>query len=474
MQTHLITWARPRLRTTPAATGAAGAAIRRRIVLVDLYWTRDKDPRVPLGHASLLATLRSDPAIEARSVVLAVNEQIPVAAIARRILAEAAGLDDDRIDIAVGAYVWNEGIVQELLPLLRFAGFAGRIILGGPQVSYVDTGLERLYPDADLFIRGHAETALLEAVRSAGRTAIRGVHYAGTLDRNEQASAPLEGLPSPLIERLIGPAQQDFLRWETRRGCQFKCSFCQHRQKDAQAPRETFPATRLFDEIDLICRAGVRELAVLDPVFNTNEDEGHAVRVLERFAANGYRGRISLQCRAELVDAAFLAVARRLDVCLEFGLQTIHKNEQRAIERINSLDKVDAALAHVRALEIDHEVSLIFGLPEQTLDAFIASVGWCLERRVPVIKAFPLLLLRGTKMDLERARWGLVVEGATMPQVVASNTFTRAEWQKMNAISQALRETEGAHPPLQALLALADAVGLDPARWQPGLAGEAA
>ena len=24
----------------------------RTIVLVDLYWTRDKDPRVPLGHAS--------------------------------------------------------------------------------------------------------------------------------------------------------------------------------------------------------------------------------------------------------------------------------------------------------------------------------------------------------------------------------------------------------------------------------------
>mgnify|MGYP004199433693 CR=1 FL=1 len=32
----------------------------RRVILVDLYWTRDKDPRVPLGHASLLTALRHE------------------------------------------------------------------------------------------------------------------------------------------------------------------------------------------------------------------------------------------------------------------------------------------------------------------------------------------------------------------------------------------------------------------------------
>lgn len=50
----------------------------RRVVLVDFYWTRDKDPRVPLGHASLLAALRAD-GVEVRSVVIAVNEGVPCA-----------------------------------------------------------------------------------------------------------------------------------------------------------------------------------------------------------------------------------------------------------------------------------------------------------------------------------------------------------------------------------------------------------
>ena len=46
----------------------------RRLILVDLSWTRDKDPRVPLGHASLLASLGANADIEVRSLVFSVNQ----------------------------------------------------------------------------------------------------------------------------------------------------------------------------------------------------------------------------------------------------------------------------------------------------------------------------------------------------------------------------------------------------------------
>jgi hypothetical protein len=101
-------------------------------------------------------------------------------------------------------------------------------------------------------------------------------------------------------------------------------------------------------------------------------------------------------------------------------------------------------------------------------------VHWCLERHVPVIKAFPLLLLRGTKLDLERARWQLVVEDEAMPEVVASSTFSRAEWHAMLAISQQLSETEAKHPGLDALVAAAGMARPDRTRFQPEFAGEAA
>ena len=463
----------PRSPVAQASPAAIGPVRCRRIVLVDLIWTRDKDPRVPLGHACLLASLRGDTRIDARSVLVPVNKRWSVTRIADGIFAQAHGCAPDGIDIAIGAYVWNEAILQALLPALRARGFRGRIILGGPQISYVLAGLEQYYPDADLFIRGAAETALRLAVL-AGSTAetIPGVHYAGTPDLAGQATVNLASAPSPLLGGLIDLAGQDFLRWESQRGCAFKCTFCQHRQADSRVVKELFPQGRVSEEIALICRAGVKEVAVLDPVFNS--DSAHAVSVLRQFSRHGFTGRLALQCRIEQVDDDFLDAAAALDVCLEFGLQTIHGNEQDAIKRRNNMRVVEQVLAKVRARGIDHEVSLIFGLPEQTLASFTESVAWCLARQVPIIKAFPLLLLRGTEMARDRDRWAMVDDGTPMQQAMASNSFSHTEHKSMAAISEALAATEGAHPPLAALLAMAATLRPDRSRFTPPAPGAAA
>ena len=47
----------------------------RNVILVDFPWMRDKDPRVPLGHASLLATLAQNPDINCHSLVRPMNDE---------------------------------------------------------------------------------------------------------------------------------------------------------------------------------------------------------------------------------------------------------------------------------------------------------------------------------------------------------------------------------------------------------------
>jgi radical SAM superfamily enzyme YgiQ (UPF0313 family) len=431
------------------------------VVLVDFYWTRDKDPRVPLGHASLLAALREE-GIEARSIVIAVNEgQHDPQRVAAAVFDAAA----NGSDVAFGAYVWGEDLLRAVLRELRRMGFGGRIVLGGPQISYSSGGLEALYPEADAFLRGYGERALPELVRSATGQAIVGVHWAGHVDLNKQAQVDLESIPSPWLSGTIPLEGQAFIRWETQRGCPYRCGFCQHREAGARLFRRALAQSRIDDEIDLFCASGVSDIAVLDPVFNAGPN---AVAILERFAAHGYRGRLSLQCRAELVNDAFLDAAAALNVVLEFGLQTIHTIEGKAVSRQNQIDKVDKALAGVRARNITHEVSLIFGLPCQTLASFRASVAWCLERRVPVIKAFPLVLLRGTATERDRAMWGLRDSGGSMPLVIASDTFDEAAWAEMARLSEALKHTEGRHPAtLGELDAVARALEPDVLRWIP-------
>lgn len=436
----------------------------RTLNLVDLYWTRDKDPRVPLGHASLLSSLGQVPGVNVRSIAAPVNPAaIDPRELAERVHAAAAGPPEE-MDVAVGTYVWAEELVRELLSRLRRRGFRGRIILGGPQISYAGPGLEALYPEADAFVRGYGEEALARISRTSGRPPVPGVHYAGEDDRCEQATVDLEAIPSPWLTGLVPIDREQFIRWETQRGCPFRCAFCQHREPGARLKRRRLARSRVFDEIALFCRHHVREIAVLDPIFNAG---AWGTEVLRSFADSGFRGRLSLQCRAELVTSEFLDAAQMLDTRLEFGLQTIHPKEAAAVDRLNDMEKVDRALAEVRQRAIRHEVSLIFGLPEQTVDSFLASVRWCLERRVPVIKAFPLMLLRGTPLERARHRWGLRERGRSMPIVVAANSFDERDWARMACVAEALAVTEGMHPVnLDGLLRLAASRVPDLGRWQ--------
>jgi hypothetical protein len=417
--------------------------MNRRIVLLDLYWTRPGDPRVPLGHASLLAALRAV-GVEAQSLVVPVDKaRSNVRALAEAIFDQCGGLAGTDCDVAIGAYVWGEDVLRALLRELRGLGFRGRIVLGGPQISYAGAGLEVLYPEANAFVRGYGEDALVLLARSDDRAPISGVHYSGDVDRCIQASVDLERLPSPWLLGAVSLASESLVRWETQRGCPFRCSFCQHREAGARLKRRGLDESRTMAEIDLFCRSGVSNISVLDPIFNL---DSRSTSVLMRFAERSYRGRISLQCRAELVDDAFLEAAQVLRVCLEFGLQTIHRDEGTAVRRNNDIGLVDHTLAKVRSRGIDHEASLIFGLPGQTVRSFTETVQWCLERQIPRIKAFPLLLLRGTKLDADRSKWGLVDDGTPMAKVVQSNSFTRSEWDEMDCIAEALRATEGRHP----------------------------
>jgi len=198
-----------------------------------------------------------------------------------------------------------------------------------------------------------------------------------------------------------------------------------------------------MDEIDLFCNHKVEDIAVLDPTFNSGSQYK---AVLMRFIAHGFIGRLSLQCRFEMADTVFLDLCGKLNVRLEFGLQTIHKKELLAINRPNNMTKVTNILNELNARKTNYEVSIIFGLPHQTLGSFKETVDFCLQNKVPVLKAFPLMLLRGTEMHRNKDLYKFVESGDVIPAVISSSTFTKRDWEEMEEISLVLRKTEGNHP----------------------------
>lgn len=410
----------------------------RPVVLVSLDWQRAHDPRRSLGAASLLASLKQA-AVPTVLVEDAVNRSgFDRAHLVARV---AAALVDagNRPILAIGAFVWNEVEVQNLLQV--FAS-THAVVLGGPQISFAGPGtLEAAYPGAWAFVRGQGEAAIVALACEQDAEGELGVHRAGAVDAGARADASLEDRPSPYLTGVIDASST--VRWETQRGCPYVCSFCQHREAGARLKNRYFLGDRLEQEIALFAEQGVQRISVLDPVFHS--DVRRAVAVLQRMKDVGLTALLSLQCRFETVNNAFLDALDGLNVHLEFGLQTAIPEEAALIKRPNKMAKVDEVIGELGRRGISYEVSLIYGLPRQTLQSFRRSVDWCQERRVPTVRAWPLMLLRNTPLFADREDWGYVEEDVDgIPLVVQSHSFSRAEWKEMSVLADALPDRDRA------------------------------
>lgn len=434
-------------------------------ILITLDHIRPKDPQLSLGVASILSHLKHKK-IEYNVHVYNIAQETQVHPVARNILDTIwKEYNNSKYDLTFGGFVWNEPFLKTILEELKKYNYRGRIVMAGPQVSYVEKGqLERYYPEVDVFIRGYAEQAVSELAN--GKDGILGVHLANSQDKGLHTSTKLTELASPFLDGTLQP--QHFMRWETTRGCPYSCSFCQHRDPASSSSRnkswtkiQHSQKDRIISEIEWFVDNHVRDLAVLDPTFNTT----NGYMVLDLLERLRYSGKISLQCRPERVTAAFLDQVESLskttgtEVVLEFGVQTLEADELEHIERVRNANphslakKVLEKLALVHQRKIKHEISLIFGLPLQTVDSFQRTIEKIREETDGSLVAFPLMLLRGTPLYYQKNMLGLI-EGTDIahtvldrvqkfiPHVVTTPSMSYGDWKKMADIAASLQEQQ--------------------------------
>ena len=157
--------------------------LRRKIpILISLDHIRPKDPRLSLGVASIISLLKHKK-IEHNAHTYNIAEETEVNPLARNILDTIwSQYNDSKYDLMFGGFVWNEPFLKTILKELKSYRYRGRIVMAGPQVSYVEKGqLEKYYSEADVFIRGYAEQAVCELAE--GKDDVLGVQWANTQDR---------------------------------------------------------------------------------------------------------------------------------------------------------------------------------------------------------------------------------------------------------------------------------------------------
>lgn len=414
----------------------------RSVSLVAFDWTREHDPRVPLGHASIEACLRAA-GVEITPHVFSVRT-LDIEG-ESRVVQDI--LDARREVVAIGVYAWNDPVVRRVIRGVR-AQSSAQIVLGGPQITYAPVEqLKAWYPEADVFIRGPGEDALATVLSASNVAPVDGVVWAAGGASTAMASVDLAGLPSPYLTGALAVSQgQRMVRWETSRGCSYACSFCAHPGAPEQRRIARRDRNTLRQELALFVERDVQRINVLDPLFNANA--AHATDVLADMLAAGVSAEVTFQCRFAGMRSGTVALLDRfcrLNAELEFGLQTTDDAVARAVDRGDEVERADAVIQLLTERRIRFLVSLIYGLPGQTLASFERSVAWCLERAVPHVRAYPLSLLVGTKLWRQAGTLGLI-EGRSddtgdVPVVIETPWMSRSEMKCAGQLARQLDAT---------------------------------
>lgn len=333
--------------------------------------------------------------------------------------------------VGLSAYIWNEFLINDIMLMLRndFL-FQGQFVLGGYQISY-SSNPEVEYPNNKYFISGYGEQGLLKLLTEEVK------------NNRIDSFVDFTKVPSPYLTKELQIKDfQKMVRMETKRGCPYRCTFCAHRDLKYNSVYKQ-PLNKVFSEISFFKEKKVGKINIIDPIFNAGNDY---LPILKEFVETRTSSLISMQTRFENISGEkgekFLNYCGQLNCNLEFGLQTANEEESKLINRKNKTEKIKTVMQKLNEKKISYEISLIYGLPNQTLDSFKESIEFVYQNGGTNIYCYPLMLLKGTKLYQQKNQFGFKEQNIgeyNIPVVTQSNSFSEKEWYQMKQIAESLR-----------------------------------
>ena len=317
------------------------------LLFLSLDWSRSKDPRRPLAMASIEAYFRKNQTGNIKAEFKNFNLNSPNFNL--RDVLEVIDETQPKF-LALGAYIWNEKYVPDIIRWTKDHHPGTVIILGGPQVTYGNCDLMKEYPGVAYFIRGEGEVPFTELINALYRCEIPdrefldkyAIYTPEILNRgicDRIFTVKLDTLESPYLNHILPIEQnQAFVRWETLRRCPYRCSFCQYHLAGHKMGEINHG---LFRELEYFKERKVQEINVLDPIFNLRPD--HYLEICKKIDACGIQARFYFQCRLELLCSKggkqFLEFCRDHDVWLDLECRLFKKRNPKPLNEETIIPK---------------------------------------------------------------------------------------------------------------------------------------
>jgi len=294
--------------------------------------------------------------------------------------------------LAVGFTAYQENIEQIRL-WARFAKKMApqvKIILGGPQVTFMPAKALEHMPEVDFLCRGEGEEVMLGLARALSQgtdpALVPGLSFLREAEVVETGPAhgakDLDTYASPYLTDHIDLAHKERVVMLTSRGCSYNCAFC-YTPKACGKKVRFYSIERIIDEMQYVKSIGVRAFWFADPNFSFSRKRLEAL--LEAIITKVPGITFWCQTRYDLVDRELLSLLKRAGADnLAYGLESANP---RVLERINKgidLERLSEVVRLTQEAGIQVELFSMFGLPGETFDQALNTLAFVKEKGVAI------------------------------------------------------------------------------------------
>jgi radical SAM protein with 4Fe4S-binding SPASM domain len=318
-----------------------------------------------------------------------------------------------------------------------------RVLMGGPSATFSDELIMRQTQAVDACIRGEGEITMGEVVERLlsprpDLTGVEGVtHRQGDKVIREadrpRGCGPIKGaeldmFPSPFLTGTISPQEMTWPGVSTSRGCPYRCIYCNFAVMSGQRLRY-HSLDRVTAELEAIEEAAEKrlppgeklEVDIHDDAFSLNIKR--AKQLCHRLIAAGLAHlKLACETRVDHVDRELLELMRQAGFRrINFGLESAVPRVLRVIKKVapapattkdltaekRFLQQTKQAVRWCQQVGIEPSVSIISGLPTETLEEGMATLEFVKKLGVKVYFHNHLTLHAGTELFEKQAAYGI-------------------------------------------------------------------
>lgn len=326
--------------------------------------------------------------------------------------------------VGLGVYIWNTGLVLEVIQQLKAARPDMVIILGGPEISY-EAEEQPHSKAADYIITGEADLEFANLCAGI---------LAGAVPREKIIAAqppPLDQVVLPYDLYSESDLAHRTIYVEASRGCAFRCAYCLSARDKAV---RHFPLAAWREAMQKLLARGLKKFKFTDRTFNLQVD--FALNILSFFREHYVPG---LLLHFEMIPDRFPRELRqallslpRGSLHLEIGLQTFNEDVARLICRSCDYSQVDDNLRFlINDVGSAVHTDLIAGLPGEGLASFASGFDRLVRLNPAEIQVGILKRLRGAPMQELINEWQLQFDGQPPYALRQSKSINAEEMERV-------------------------------------------